>query len=466
MQIPIISGIFSNSESDFRVSYPRNLEPVALENGISSGYLRPADGIVTFGTGPGTDRGGINWNDQCYRVMGSKLVLVASDGTVTTIGDVGSTGPVKFDYSFDYLAVSSAGGLYLYDGAVLTQITDVDLGTVVDFIWIDGYFLATDGEFLIVTELANPFSVNPLKYASSEVDPDPIVGIIKLRNEVHAVNRYTIEIFQNVGGTLFPFQRVSGAQMQRGAVGTRAFTLFMDRIAFVGSGRNETISVWLGANGMTEKVSTREIELILGEYTETELADVIVESRLTRGQHLLYIHLPDQTVVFNWEATQLIGKPVWYTLTSSVVGKSKYRAQNFVRCYDKWLCGDPSSSNHGYLVESVSSHYGEVVGWDFGTIILYNEGRGALIHSLELVALTGRTALGVNPTIWTQYSLDGMAWSQEKPISSGLIGDRTKRLVWFQQGALRNFRIQRFRGTSDSHASFARLEAQLEPLAF
>jgi hypothetical protein len=31
---------------------------------------------------------------------------------------------------------------------------------------------------------------------------------------------------------------------------------------------------------------------------------------------------------------------------------------------------------------------------------------------------------------------------------------------------MRNWRIQRFRGDSDSHMSFARLEAQIEALAF
>jgi hypothetical protein len=57
----------------------------------------------------------------------------------------------------------------------------------------------------VVTELSNPLAVNPLKYGSSEVDPDPVVALIKLRNEVYALNRNTIEVFDNVGGELFPF---------------------------------------------------------------------------------------------------------------------------------------------------------------------------------------------------------------------------------------------------------------------
>jgi hypothetical protein len=66
------------------------------------------------------------------------------------------------------------------------QVTDPDLGVVLDVVWVDGYFMTTDGEFLVVTELTDPTQVNPLKYGSSEVDPDPVVALLKLRNEVYA----------------------------------------------------------------------------------------------------------------------------------------------------------------------------------------------------------------------------------------------------------------------------------------
>ena len=463
-QVPILSGITTNEESDFRTSYPRNYEPVSLDQGISQGYLRPADGIVFNGTGPGIDRGGINWNDICYRVMGSKLVSIAENGAYTTLGDVGGVTQVTFDYSFDRLAIASNENLFYWDGSTLTQVTDPDLGTVVDMIWIDGYFMTTDGEFLVVTELLDPTAVNPLKYGSSEIDPDPVVALKKLRNEAYAINRYTIESFRNIGGSLFPFQRIEGAQMQRGCVGTHACAVYLDRIAFIGGGRNEAVSAWIGINGVTEKIATREIDLILSKYKISQLSQVVLEERVTSGQQLLYIHLPDKTLVYNSVASQSAGIPVWYTVDSGLRDASIYRARNFVRAYDKWLCGDPSTANHGYLTEDVSSHYEELIGWEFDTKIIYNEGRGAIFHELELVALSGRAVLGDDPTIYTEYSLDGETWSQKQPIQAGKQGQRNQRLVWLQQGHMEHWRNQKFTGTSDAHLAFARLEAQLEPL--
>jgi len=467
MQIPILNGIYTDNGPDLRTSYPVNMVPVPKNSGISSGFLRPGDGIVANGSGPGVDRGGINWNGTCYRVMGTKLVTVASSGGVTVLGDVG--GPVSelvtMDYSFDLLGIASGGRLYYWNPATstLVQNTDPDLGVVLDFCWVDGYFMTTDGVNLVVTELSNPLQVNPLKYGSSEVDPDPVVALLKLRNEVYALNRNTIEVFDNVGAEFFPFQRIDGAQIQKGVIGC---CVFMEMVAFLGSGRNEQPGIYMGANATATKISTQEIDDLLMNYTEAQLATVKLEARNDKAHRHLYIHLPDRTLVYDGAATQELNEMVWFTLTTTTVGFAQYRARNLVWAYDKWLVGDPQSSNIGYLVDTIGTHWGQTVRWEFGTLIVYNKGNGALFHELELVALTGRVALGVDPQISTSYSLDGLSWSQDRFIRVGTIGNTKKRLAWFQQGNMRNWRIQRFRGDSDSHIAFARLEAQIEGLAY
>ncbi len=83
MQIPIINGIYTDSKADYRSSYPINMRPVISDTGIGGGYLRPVDGIVSKGTGPGLSRGAINWNGVHYRVMGSKLCSIDADFTLT-----------------------------------------------------------------------------------------------------------------------------------------------------------------------------------------------------------------------------------------------------------------------------------------------------------------------------------------------------------------------------------------------
>ena len=466
MQLPILSGIFADGSPNFRTSYPKNMIPVPKGTGISEGYLRPGEGIVEAGTGPGVNRGGINWNGSIYRVMGTKLVEIAQDNTVTEIGDVGGTTRVTFDYGFTYLAIASNNNLFLYDGTTLTQVTDPDLGTVLDVVWVDGYYMTTDGEFLVVTDLDDPFAVNPLKYGSSEADPDPVKALLKLRNEVYALNRHTIEVFDNVGSTGFPFQRISGAQIQKGTVGTHANCVFMDNIAFLGGGFNEAPSIYMGANGSSQKIATREIEEILQEYTEAELATAFLEERVDKAHTFLIVHLPRHTLVFDGAGSQATSQAVWFTLSSTLVGDGMWNACTCIWAYDRWNVCHPTTNQFGYLDDTISTHWGETVGWEFGTLIVYNSGQGAIFHDIELVSLTGSTAFGVDPTIWTQYSNDGITWSAEKPIRAGKTGERNKRLMWLQQGHMRNMRMQRFRGTSDAHVAVAALEARVEPLAF
>jgi len=467
VKIPILQGTYTDSAADFRASYPVNLFVVSGNNGVSESYIRPADGLVSAGTGPGVDRGAIEWNGTHYRVLGAFLVSVSSTGTITVLGYVGGTNSqVTLDYSFDRLAIASEGKLYYWNGTSLQIVGDPDLGTVVDVVWVDGYFMTTDGTSLIVTELTDPTSVNPLKYGSSEVDPDSVVALLKLRNEVYALNRHTIEVFDNIGGDFFPFQRIDGAQIPKGCIGTHACCVYSDAVAFVGGGRNEPPAVYLGLNGQAKRISTQEIDRILLAYTEAQLSLTKLESRTDQGRKLLYMHLPDRTLVYDIVASEALGASVWVTLTSTLgAGFARYRANNFVWVNDKWWAGDPTSTTFGTLTQDIGTHWGNTVRWEFGTVILYNEGRGAIMHQLELVALTGRVASGIDPTISTSYSTDGVTWSQPKFIKAGAIGDRLKRLIWFQQGYMRHMRMQRFQGDTQTHLAISRLEAQIEGLS-
>lgn len=463
-QVNIISGVYTDSGADYRAAYPVNFYVVPEETGLSKAYLRPADGIAAWGVGKGVDRGAIGWNGACYRVQGSTLVSIDSAGVVSSLGGVGGSGPVTMDYSFDNLIIQSGISLFYYNKtAGLRQVTDDDLIKCISARWFAGYTVFTDGEYVAVTELNDPMAVNPLKYGSSEADPDKITGLERIRNELYVLNRNTIEVFQNIGGNGFPFQRVDGAQLMRGNLGSRTYCIFDEKLAFVGGARNEAVGVYVAVPGEA-KISTREIDKILAGYSESVLSACTVEARIFDDQKLLYIHLPDKTLLYDLMASQRAGQHIWTILSSGLADFAQYRGINFVYAYGKWICGDPASSSFGYLDSSVSTHYGAVIGWWLNTQILWNNSAGAIVHRLELIGSTGRTAFGTDPTIWTSYSIDGIQYSQERPIKAGKWGETSKRLVWMQQGYMRQIRTQRFRGNSDSHISFSRLDAEIEGL--
>ncbi len=465
-QIRILKGIYTDSNADFRVAYPINLMPVAVENGISAGYLRPCSGLVELAEHTyGNCRGLTVWNDFLYGVFGANFVSIDSLGNFILIGDVGSNyNQCHFAYSFDLLAINSNSNLFYYDGVSLTQVTDPDLGIVNDVVWVDGYFMTTDGENLIVTELNDPYSINPAKYGSSEADPDKIYRLIKIRNEVSAVNRFTIETFDNIGGSNFPFGRIEGAQIQKGALGFNCVCYFMESIAFIGSGKNERPTIYIAQNGNATKIATREIDLILSEYTDNQLSDALLEQRIDKNNYFLYVHLPNKTIVFDANTSKDFNTLVWFILQSGLDETGKYLANNFTYVYNKWICTHKTLQKIGYTVDNVSSHWGELARWEFSTSINYNASQGAIIHELELLCLTGRVENNANPVIWTIWSDDGMNWSMPKTAFVGKIGDTIRKVAWLQQGYMKRWRVQKFKGNSDAFISVARLEARLEGL--
>jgi hypothetical protein len=461
-QIPILAGVYGSSTADIRISYPVNLEPVLADSGISKGYLRSAPGIALLATGPGADRGAISWNGVCIRVMGDRLVTV-SGNDVTDRGFVGVGGPVSLDYSFDRLAIASAGNLYYWDGTTLAQVTDPDLGTVIDALWIDGYFMTTDGTSLVVTELNDPTSVDPLKYGSSEGDPDPIKALAKVRGEVYALNRYTIENFLNVGGSGFPFSRNTGAMIPKGCVGTHAKTYFLETFAFVGSGRNEAVSVYLAGSGQALPMSTPEIDRQLAALSDVEQAAIEVEARVDQNEQRLLIHLPDRTLVYNHQASRENDSPVWHILATGAQADQAYVGRHFVLSGGRWICGS-AAGQVGYLDNGVETQFGAVAGWRFDTVYLYNASKGGILRAVELVGLPGHAPLGPTPTCFLSITTDGETWGQERARSMGAMGERRKRVQWRPGRRFSNYCGLRFRGANTAIASWARLEADIEAL--
>ena len=462
MQIPLISGIEATERADFGDALPCNLEPVPLQTGISKGYLRSAAGAVPFASGPGIDRGGIVWNGLLYRVMGTKLVQIAADGTATTLADVGPGASVGMDYGFDRLAIQSGTSLFYWNGTVLTQVTDPDLGACLDIVWMDGYYISTDGTSIVTTQLSDPTAVSPLKYGSAEADPDAITGLLRNRDELVVFGANTTQFFTDQGGSGFPFQANTGATIPIGCVGVRAKCLYSQSFAFVGSGRNHATAVWLANGGTALKLSTRAVDDMLAAVVDQ--SGIEMEARVSRDEQRLYVHLPDRSLVYLFSASQVAQQPVWYVVRSGRGMDQAYRPRRAVLCYGKWFVGDAQSSAIGVLDDATGSHFGDAVGWAFQTMLLYNEAKGGIVHDLELVGLPGRGVSG-SPSAFLSFSTDGTTWSMERTTRMGRAGQRQVRVTWSPHRRFRNYIGMRFRGDSDGLAGFAALEARIEGLS-
>lgn len=463
MQVSILEGAFFDKAGNIRPSYPMNMFPVLGENGFSKGYLRTAPGLTQVAAGPGPDRGSIIWNGTHYRVMGSKLVTVAA-GVVTVLGDVGTDGnPVKFDYGFDRLSIASNKGLFYWVGGALVQVTDPNLGVVLDQCWIDGYYMTTDGTNLVVTELSDPTKVNPVQFEVPPEDPSPVMAVMRVRDEIYAVTSNSIQNFQNVGGTDFPFQVNPAGLIPKGACGTHAVCYYADTLAFVGCGRNEALSVYLAGLGSAISLSTTEVDRQLKALTPSQQAAIEVEGVVDELEQHLLVHLPTKTLVYHRQASLAAQRPIWTQMAGGPNMDQAYPVRHFVCAANAWI-GGSTAGLLGQLDETVETQLGQTTSWQFDTLLLYNGGNGAILKSAELVGTPGLAAAGQTPTANLSWTKDGQTWSQQQPVSMGASGEYAKRMQWRPKTRMRNILGLRFQGSSPTVAAFGTLEADLEPL--
>lgn len=475
--VPITAGIYLGADSSVRIRYPRNMIPIPGQEGVADGHLRPGEGITSFGTGPGADRAGLVWsgtgNDVHYRVMGTKLVTVSSAGVVTAVpsgaGDVGSSGFARMDFGFSLLGVLSGGFLWYWDKTTLAKVTDPNIpASLTDMAWLDSYFIVTDGTNIAVSDIATPTTFNAAKFATTD-RPDPVQCLHKVVGKLHVVSRHYIDVFRNAGGSGFPFERVDTAVIPKGAIGRGAACVFNDVLAFVGSGFKEAPSVYLGRNGATERIATTEIDTLLQEYTQTELAAITMDSIFDRGSQLLFVHLPDRSVVYDRIASLKAEQPMWHTRTSGVGDSGQYRARNIVYANGQWIVGDtqPGSAALGVFSKTDMQQYGLPITWDVYTLLLRNAGAGAVMNFIELLAGTGAVAAGTDPMIAASYSQDGgRTFTQNEYIRAGEAGEFMKRLIWYKQGMWQTNRIYKFSGDSGCRMSILSIDPNIDPLRY
>lgn len=447
--IPLLGGMAANAQAEFVESVPINFEPVAIDNKIASGQFRAPAGLAPYWTGPGEDRGGINWGGRHFRVMGTSLVEIG----VGTRGDVGGTGPVSLDYGFDRLSIASGERLYYYDDANgLVQVTDPDLGPVKDALWVDGFTMTTDSKYIIVTELTDPTSVNPTKYGTAEEDPDMITGLTKVRGEVYVPGRHTVELLSNIGGNGFPFAVVDGATIPYGCVSPSAKCLFNETFAFVGSARGEALGVYAAGAGTAVKLSNRALDRALAAIPDPTAIEL--ESWSFLDEKRLLVHLGPETWVYLDGASRKAGERIWY--------RRKNCPRHAVEVNGTWYAA--IGDQLGILSNDISTILDEPSEWQFDTPFFHADGQAVILGAIELVGLPGRMPFDEEATIFFSYSTDGETFSREMMLRVGVSGSRRKRMQWRPNIRIPNYAIFRFRGYDRSMPGITKIEADVEPL--
>lgn len=411
LPIPIIAGDKTKFDTDYHDAIPVNMLAVKHDVLGSLGYLISHDGVSQLVTGQGIDRGAF-YNDRMgrsFRVSGQKLIEIIGN-SVNVIGNIPGTDQVRMDYSFNSLLIVASGRAFLYTGIALTEIIDPDLGSPIDGWWIDGYYMFTDGEYIYHTDITNESSIDPLKFATSEISPDKTLAGGKTQDNLAIVfNRYSTEYFINEASEQFAFSRLTQKAVNSGIVGPRCWCDLGGNIFILGGSKGEPVALRILAPGQVISVTTRTVGKIIASYAESDLYSCRIESRTENEDRLIYIHLPNKTLLYNHTIAEQMGKEsAWSELRT---GQSTWRCINGVRDpkQNKWVYGDKIDSRIGYLDSLTAAQYGQPVHSEFYTPMAPIDSMS--VDSIEVNTIPGNSSSIENMFVST--TRDGAHYSQE-----------------------------------------------------
>lgn len=457
-------------------SYRHSSRPVGTERlvncfaeasppeGKSPMTLMRSPGTVSATTlGVGGGRGIYAWNGVLYAISGTSLYRVNALNVATLVGTITGTGRCTFSVNPTQLVVNSEPNAWVYDGATLTAVTDVDYTTRggASACAIDGYILYREpnsGRFFC-SDLNNASSYNALNFATAEGFPDNLVGLIVDHRQAMLLGAESIELWYDAGGSGFPFARDTNGFMELGCAAGASVTKADNSVYWLAS--DLTVR---RLEGLTPtRISHHGVEQAIRSYSNFGgVSDAYGFSYTQEGHVFFVLTFPtgDAAGAHTWvfDATT----QEWHERES--FGFTRWRACGAAFCYGRNYVQDFSTGRVGYLDPNTYTEYGGMhrSEWTYGNV--YDDGSRKFHSSLEVMIETGvgtTSGQGSDPQIMLDISNDGgRTWIIMPTQSIGAIGNYRTLVVWNALGSARD-RVYRMAVSDPVRATIADTQLQV-----
>lgn len=476
--LPLGFSFYQSESKPFSSQRCVNWIPTVAEGGAlnSIALLQPSGLKQVVDSLVAGNRGGQALSEVPFFVNGNSLISVSSSSVVTNHGTIDGSGRVSLANNGQYLVIVVPGGkAYAFNNVdnSLNQITDTDFRASDTVVFKDGYFVfsASDGSVFFNSALNDPFTYDALDFGTAEINPDKITALHVNHNELFVGGSETIELFQNIGGAGFPFQRIPGANIQKGVHAKFSLIEFDNTFCFVGGGLNEESAVWkVTGSSSAQKISTDAIDKEIQKFNKAEIEKSFSMTKTERGQFLAYFtfeseRIPSRTFVYNATATTLLGQRVWFEAQTGVTDNS-FRVWSIVSAYGKLLCGDKDTGIIGEFDDDTLTYYGEPIFRQMVTAPFSENGLPIFAGEFEATFESGvglTTGQGSDPIVRMDKSDDGgRTFNSETRRTIGKIGEYGQRSIWRRQGRFPASRSVRLTITDPVRANLIKLAATPE----
>lgn len=373
--------------------------------------------------------------------------------TLVALGIIPGNSRCSFaDNGSQLLVLVPGGNGYIINesaGTVFQQITDLDFTTTNGkpqyVVYIDSFFVVTTDAKKIIKSSSNDGLIwSALDFTSAEADPDAIVAPIVVKNKLTITGTETIEGFDNLGLSGFPFQR-NGLFVQKGCFAPQSLVNINDGFMFIGGGVDESPAIWTLNGSTPQKVSTTAIDEMLQSFSQAEINASFAFSYAQSGAYFVEFSLPTITFVYD-----VISK-VWHERESKYVDSTgaiqtvRHRVNSIVTAYGRVLCGDSLDGRIGVLDLDVYTEYTNPIIRAFSLSPFADLGSSMSLNSIELTTESGvGNVEKPDPEVRMRTSIDGKTFNDPISAPLGKIGEYNIRQIWRRLGRFPRFGVLMF----------------------
>lgn len=327
--------------------------------------------------------------------------------------------------------------------------------------FLDGYFIFNEKDTNVFKVSGyGTLNVDPLDFASSEGDPDKIMGLIACNRMLWIMNEKSTEVWASSGNADFPFERIQGGFIEKGCSARYS-------IAKAGG-----IVFWLDNNGSVQmasglspkRISTHAIEQAIAGYADRSSATGYAYEK--DGHTFYIINFTEAT--WCYDVTTGMWHERAYTNTSGNLEPHRASCLAQSTYYNTTFVGDRENGNIYALNGKKYDDNGQHITRLRSSPYISNGGKTVFHNALEIdlesgVGLDGNAPIeDANPEIMLRFSDDkGHTWSSEIWRSIGKIGEYAKRVIFRRLGRAR-YRIYELKYTGKTPFTISGADIELE----
>lgn len=445
MLVPInlTGGTYVDQSRPLSAQVCKNFWPRVPQNArAKSPYvLQSFPGLELFGTATGADRGMFEHLTVLYKVTGTTLYTVASDGTHTSRGTIPGSGRCIFDGIGSNVVIVTDGIPYVWNGSTITTVSDVDLETPNGVTHINNQVIYDgDGGRFASSAVGDATDIDGLDYATAETNADDLVRAYAYNEIVYMLGDKTTETWWNSGTGRPPFDRLQGGGIPVG-LGALHSVAQNDRFIYFLGDDNSVYRV----EGSTEQNVTPDT--LVKEFSEYDIvSDAIGQTLKFDGQEFYFLTFPTGRKTWIYPEG---GE--WFQLSSGVSG-GRYIGNSYAFAHRKHLISDYRNGNIYELKRDVYAENGAVIQRVRDSAPLHGglinqPGKMFELNRFELILETGVGIIsgqGSDPQVMLSISEDGgRTFGAEMWGAVGKSGQFQQRVEWHALGSMESavFRI-------------------------